>query len=837
MNPSPAPSLPTVPEPLQGLVELALDVRWAWSHSSDVLWRQLAPEVWERTHSPWHILQTIAQTRLQQFAKDEEFVALLNQHVEERTQTLIAPSWYAEHFQNMPADAPSPSPLLGEVAYFSMEFGLTEALPIYSGGLGILAGDYLKVASDLGVPVVGIGILWQQGYFRQALNANGEQIEFYPFNDPGQLPLSPLRNSRGEWVSVDLSFPRRTVHLRVWEVRAGRVMLYLLDANDLLNSAVDRGITSELYGGGPEMRLQQELILGIGGWRVLRALGIEAEICHLNEGHAAFAVLERARCFTEDNGVGFEEALCATRPGNLFTTHTAVEAGFDRFPMRLVREYLSEYAGELGTTVERILSLGAEEGGETFNMAFLAIRGSGAVNGVSRLHGEVSRRLFQPLFPRWPRGEVPVGHVTNGVHVPSWDSPEADALWTKIGGKGPWLSDPRELAELVRGVGDEELWELREAARRKVVSMARDHLRRQGPIAGSLEASGSDLQCLCDPSVFTMGFARRFATYKRVDLLLHDPARLERILCGPGSRAQLILAGKAHPADVEGKRVIKEWTDFIARCNVRPHVIFLVDYDMDLAEHLVHGVDLWINTPRRPWEASGTSGMKVLVNGGLNLSEIDGWWAEAYDPEVGWALGDGLEHDSDPAIDAAEAERLYDLLEYEIIPEYYDRDALGIPRKWVGRVRESMARLTPEFSANRMIEDYLTRYYLPGAVAYRERVGRHAARLLAWREALDARWGDLDFVDYSVQTADGEHTFRVKLSAGRVPADGFRVEMYAEPGEVRALTRESGDAHGVFTFSATVSAERPATDYTPRAVPWFRGAQVPLECDYILWYR
>jgi glycogen phosphorylase len=845
MNPSPAPALPPVPEPLRGLVDLALDVRWAWSHSSDVIWRRLAPEIWERTHSPWHILQTVARDTLEDFAQDPEFVGLVRRHVDERAQVLAGRSWYAENCQKLEG-APIPSPLLGQVAYFSMEFGLTEALPIYSGGLGILAGDYLKAASDLGVPLVGIGILWQQGYFRQALSTDGEQMEFFPFNDPGQLPISPLRDSRGEWVSVDLRFPRRMVHLRVWEVKAGRVTLYLLDANDLMNGAADRGITSELYGGGPEMRLQQELILGIGGWRVLRALGVEAEICHLNEGHAALAALERARCHMEDNGVGFEEALAATRAGNVFTTHTAVEAGFDRFPVGLVKEYLGDYVQELGISMERLLALGATGDGQTFNMAFLAIRVSGGVNGVSRLHGEVSRRLFQPLFPRWPQAEVPVGHVTNGVHVPSWDSAESDALWTDLCGKRRWLGDPSALGDLIRTAGDELLWTFRDAARRNLVAMARDHVRRQGPIAGSLEALGSDAGCLCDPEVLTIGFARRFAMYKRLDLLLHDPARLERILCGPGSRVQLILAGKAHPADGTGKAMIKAWTDFIARCNVRPHVIFMVDYDMDLAEHLVHGVDLWLNTPRRPWEASGTSGMKVLVNGGLNLSELDGWWAEAYAPEVGWALGDGLEHDNNPAVDAAEAERLYDLLEYEIIPEFYDRDEEGIPRRWMARVRESMARLTPEFSTNRMMRDYLVRYYLPGAVAYRARVaGENARELLAWRDALDAHWGDLAFVDFAVEPGDGGaagsggadmHRFEVKVRAGRVPAGGFQVEVYADPGETHILKREGGDRQGVFTYSGSVPATRPAADYTPRVVPWHQGAQIPLECGHILWY-
>jgi starch phosphorylase len=382
--------------------------------------------------------------------------------------------------------------------------------------------------------------------------------------------------------------------------------------------------------------------------------------------------------------------------------------------------------------------------------------------------------------------------------------------------------------------------------------MSRDHLRRQGPIAGSLEALGSDLTCLCDPGVLTIGFARRFATYKRVDLLLHDPERLERLLCGPLSRAQLILAGKAHPADVKGKKMIKKWTDFIARCNVRPNVIFLVDYDMDLAEHLVHGVDLWVNTPRRPWEASGTSGMKVLVNGGLNLSELDGWWAEAYRPEVGWALGDGLEHDEDPAVDAAEAEALYDLLENEVIPEFYDRDADGIPRRWIARVRESMATLTPRFSTNRMMAEYLDKYYVPGAVAYRDRVGRDAARLLDWKETLEAHWDDLRFVEYSVETVQGPqgetHLFRVKASHGAVPPTAFEVQMYAEPGEVHRLEperiepvartgRRSIGGPEVLAYSGSIPTVRPADDYTPRIVPWHPGARVPLECERILWYE
>jgi starch phosphorylase len=861
-----------VPEALKGLMDLALDLRWSWSHSSDELWQILEPDLWEITHNPWHILQTISQKRLEELANDPQFLALLNRHLEGLSSALAARPWFSDQAAGK----------LRSVAYFSMEFGLSEALPMYSGGLGILAGDFLKVASDLGVPLVGVGLLWQQGYFRQALDASGAQIEFFPYNDPGQLPIMPLRDPEGEWVSITLRLPRRALKIRVWEVRAGRVKLYLLDTNDLANSPADRGITSDLYGGGPEIRLQQEMVLGIGGWRLLRTLHMEPEICHLNEGHAAFAVLERARCFMEDHGVAFSVALTATRAGNIFTTHTPVEAGFDRFDPKLVTDYLGEYARGLGLSDDELLALGrqpqpawAEQDPATttdeelFNMAYVAIHGSGAVNGVSRLHGEVSRRLFQPLFPRWPHRQVPVGHVTNGVHVPSWDSQEADALWTRYCGKARWLDGVTGLAEKIRSVSDEELWAFRDANRRKLIAMARDHVQRQGPVAGSLEELGLDVSCLCDPGFLTLGFARRFTAYKRVNLLLSDPDRLERILCGETSRVQLVLAGKAHPADEEGKAMVRQWTEFIRRCTVRPHILFLVDYDMAIAEHLVHGVDLWINTPRRPWEASGTSGMKLLVNGGLNLSELDGWWAEAYSPEVGWALGDGLEHDSDPAWDAIEAERLYDLIENEILPEFYDRDEKGIPRRWVARVRESMARLAPEYSANRMLEQYLHDYYVPAADRYRRRVANGAdlaSAIEKWHRSLDERWGSIAFLSYEVDvgatTSTGTtYTFRVEVDLGALCAEDVEVQLYAEPIEEAPARPEAAAAppllspeiHGfkpqppsdtqastsatVRSYTLTLHTLRPPGDFTPRVIPRHSDALIPLEARQILWYR
>src|SRR5258706_12934430 len=586
-----------------------------------------------------------------------------------------------------------------------MEFMLSEALPIYSGGLGNVAGDQLKAASDLGVPVIGVGLLYQQGYFRQVIDKDGAQQALFPYNDPGQLPITPLRQANGEWLRLEIALPGYSVWLRAWQAQVGRVKLYLLDSNDAANYPAHRGITSELYGGGPELRLKQELLLGIGGWRLLVALGVQAEVCHLNKGHAAFAVLERARTYMEETGQTFEVALAVTRAGNLFTTHTAVAAGFDRFAPAFIEQYLGGYAEQkLRISLHDLLALGRSDPtvpGDPSNMAYLGIRGSGAVKGGRRLHGKVSRELFEPLFAHWPQHGVPVGYVTNGVHTPTWDSALADALWTQACSKERWLGTTEGLEDYIRSVSDARLWQFRAAARKSLIDYAHDRLSRQLVASGASPEAVERAKHLFDPNALTLGFARRFATYKRPNLLLHDPGRLLRLLTHPQRPVQLIIAGKAHPADQAGQALIQEWTHFVRRAEVRSHAIFLADYDMLLTEHLVQGVDIWLNTPRRPWEACGTSGMKVLVNGGINLSELDGWWAEAYTPEAGWALGDGREHGDDPAWDAAEAVTLYERLEREGIPEFYARDEHGIPTAWGAPMRESMSRVTPRFSPQR----------------------------------------------------------------------------------------------------------------------------------------
>jgi starch phosphorylase len=832
----------SAPPGLESLTELAMDLRWSWNHGADELWRRLDPALWALTYHPNVVLQTVSREKLASVLADPGYCRLLERLVQAKRQAVAEPAWFQQKY---------PSARLNCVAYFCLEFMLSEVLPIYSGGLGNVAGDQLKAASDLGVPVIGVGLLYQQGYFHQVIDRNGAQQALYPYNDPGQLPITPVRQPNGEWLRLEIVLPGYSVWLRAWQVQVGRAKLYLLDTNDAANFPVHRCITSELYGGDLELRLKQEMVLGMGGWRLLTALGIKPDVCHLNEGHAAFALLERARTFMQENGVPFAVALAATRVGNLFTTHTAVAAGFDLFSPALMEQYLGRYAHEkLGLSLHEFLALGRrnpDDLGEPFNMAYLATRGSGAVNGVSRLHGRVSRHIFAPLFPRWPEAEVPVGHVTNGVHMPTWDSIAADELWTEACGKGRWLGTSSTLEADIRRVSDEKLWALRADGRKSLVEYARDRVGRQMAVAGAGPAAISRTQARLDPGVLTLGFARRFATYKRPNLLLHDPDRLLRILKNPQRPAQLIIAGKAHPADLAGQALILEWTRFIRRGDASPPVIFLADYDMLLAERLVQGIDVWINTPRRPWEASGTSGMKVLVNGGLNLSELDGWWAEAYMPEVGWALGDGQEHGDDPAWDAAEAEALYERLEQEVIPEFYTRNEQGIPIAWVARIRESMARLTPRFSASRTVREYTEQHYLRAADAYRVRAadqGAVARKQVDWQNTLASTWSAFRFGAMTVETKGEQHVVVGEVFLQDASPDAVRVELYADGAnggdamrqEMTRLRQLPGEAGG-YAYSATVSSARPASDYTARIVPRCDGVAVPLEDARIVWQR
>jgi starch phosphorylase len=829
-----------LPAPLAALEDLALDLRWTWSHEADKLWKRIDADAWSRTRNPWTILQNVATAQFDALAADRSFLDDLDRIVAARRAYLAQPGWFSSVYGGT---------ALAGIAYLSMEFGLSEALPLYAGGLGVLAGDFLKTASDLGIPAAGVGLLFQEGYFRQVIDAAGRQHETTPYNEPATMPIRPVFEGHGPRLRIPLELPGRTLFLRVWEASVGRTTLYLLDSNDPFNSAVDRSITAKLYGGSSETRLLQELVLGIGGWRAIEKLRPEIEVCHINEGHAAFVVLERSRQLARRLGIGLREAWWAARAGTVFTTHTPVKAGFDRFPPELIEKYLGDPARQAGTSTADILALGRgpEDGASTlFEMAYLAVRGSLATFGVSRLHGRVSRHIFQPLFPRWPTRDVPVDHVTNGVHVPSWDSAEADRIWTAACGKDRWRGMPDALSESIESLSDEALWAMRGDSRAGLVLSVRERLRTHLSRRGLPAETVARTSAVLDPNLLTLGFARRFTGYKRPNLLLRDLARLGRLLNDDRRPAQIVVAGKAHPDDEEGKEMIRQWILVAERPEFRQRVVFLEDYDLALAEELVRGVDLWINTPRRPWEACGTSGMKVLVNGGINLSALDGWWEEAYAPGLGWAI-DGRAPRGEQEQDALDAETLYRLLEREVAPEFYGRDAQGVPRAWIARIRRSMAVLTPRYCSTRMVREYVTKAYLPAVQTLRERVAAGAdlaKRISRWEERVRRAWGSLHIGATALtRTEDGTH-FSVPVYLGEMAPEDVSVEIYADPRdgvppEIAELTRGepiAGAANG-HVYVGRAPQSRPAEDFTVRIVPHHRGVRVPTELELILWQR
>ena len=821
---------------VDSLAELALNMRWSWNHEADEIWKQLDAALWELTHNPWIVLQTVSRDQLERQLANPAFSEKINELIKLKEQLAGEQGW----FQKTHSDSP-----LSCVAYFSMEYMLSEALPIYVGGLGNVAGDQLKSASDLDVPVVAIGLLYGQGYFRQEIDKDGSQLALFPYNDPGQLPISPLRLPNGEWLRIKIALPGYPIWLRTWQVQVGKLNLYLLDSNDAANLPVYRGITNEIYDGGPETRIKQEMLLGIGGWKLLQAMGIKPEVCHMNEGHAAFLILERACDFMKETGVSFEEALAVTRAGNHFTTHTAVAAGFDHFSPALMEQYFSTYAkDELHISFDELMALGrldVNNLSESFNMAYLAIHGSGSVNGVSSLHGSVSQHLFQPLFERWPTPEIPIGSVTNGVHMPSWDSEFADKLWTDACGKDRWKGDLETLRDHIYKVEDEKLWEMRTASRLSLVEYVRKRFEMQESVSGEpgmMEVAKN----IFDPNVLTLGFARRFVPYKRPTLLLHDEERFIRILTNPERPVQLVIAGKAPPYDEGGKVLIREWVQFIRRHNLFKHVVFLSDYDMLLTENMVQGVDVWLNTPRRPWEACGTSGMKVLVNGGINLSELDGWWAEAYTPEVGWAIGDMQEHGEDPGWDAAEATALYTILEQQVVPDFYDSNKNGIPEKWVGKMRNSMAMLTPRFSANRTVREYTEKYYLPAAEKYLQRAagkGAMGINIVKDEHEIKSKWNGIKIEEVKSEYIKNGFEFTATIALNEIDTNKVLVELYADGKEEmhpeRIKMNAQPNADGVQVYKAEVITTRPASDYTIRIIPDYENIAVPLENNCIVW--
>jgi len=834
--------LPEMPPGLGRLAELALDLRWSWYHKADNIWRSINETLWNTTHNPWLILHNCSRKRFEQLSVDRNFITMLDELEQFLEQQNSEPTWFESDISDDKHHLP--------IGYLSMEFGLSESLPIYSGGLGILAGDFLKSANDLGLPLSGVGLLYQQGYLRQELGEEGEQIEQYPFNDPSQLPIAPFHDENGEWVRVKVPIEDRLVRLRVWEARVGRVTLYLLDSNDPLNRPSDRSITSQLYPTHGELRLKQEIILGIGGWRLLKQLYGGECICHLNEGHPAFAILERTIDLMRRFSLDFEQALWASRSSNIFTTHTPVAAGFDGFPIRWIRRYLEPYLSESKIDFHSFCKLGqmfsepADK--QLFSMAAMAMRGSFMVNAVSRKHGMVSKTLFQPQFPDWPHAEVPVDHVTNGVHMPSWDSRVADKLWTKFCGQNRWRNNDDNMIEpIFSHLDDQTLLDFRTNGRLQLIDYARSCIKHERtiPVLGKDESVTHFL----DSNTLTIGFARRFTAYKRPDLLLHDPSRLLRLMTDTERPLQLIVAGKAHPADEHGKNMIREWTRFASQSQVRGRCIFIFDYDMLVAEELVQGVDLWLNTPLPPMEACGTSGMKVLVNGGLNLSTLDGWWAEAYEPRRGWVLPDPDSQLSPEQRNAADAEALYHLLEHEIIPAFYTRDDNNLPQGWIARMRASMTELSPRFHANRMLREYWQDFYTPATAAYLERTAdqAHLAReLAAWQRTIADCWQHVRFGELHIQTSDRYHEFVAEVYLDQLSADNIRVSLYAEGGpNVSPLDIPMqidcpliGAING-YLYKAKAPIERPEWNFTPRIIPHHPKVRIPVENTCILWHH
>jgi len=814
--------VPMLPEPLQPLEDLANNLLWAWDPDITQLFRRIDEDLWEETNNnPAKLLGDVTQERLDELARDEGFLHHLRQLHDRYRRYMTQMTWYSRKYGATDEV---------RVAYFAAEFGITRCLRLYSGGLGILSGDHLKSASDLGIPLVGIGLLYQKGYFIQYLNADGWQQETYASNDVYNLPITPVHDAHGNPVVISVEYPGRDVHAQVWKVQVGRTALYLMDTNIPQNSAEDQDIGDYLYGGDREMRLKQELMLGVGGVRVLAKLGFRPSVFHMNEGHSAFMALERIRQLMRNEGLSFSEARIACAAGNIFTTHTAVPAGFDLFSRELMERYLGPIVTSMGVDFEMFLAVGRGDPFDRdapFNMALFAARNSNHVNGVSELHGEVTRKMFHAIMPDVPVHEVPIGSITNGIHVRTWTAPEIASLYDRYLGER-WADDPSDpkVWHRIYEVPDAELWRAHERRRARLVTFARTHLRAQLKTRGFSEVDVAVADEVLDPEILTIGFARRFATYKRATLFLKDKDRLKRLLCDANRPIQIVFAGKAHPLDEPGKQLIQEIVEFSEDPQVRRRMLFLENYDMEVARFLVGGVDLWLNTPQRPLEASGTSGMKALYNGALNLSILDGWWAETYDPGVGWAIGGGEEYEDREYRDQVESRSMFHSLERDIVPLFYERDANGLPRKWIQMMKNAVAGLGPVMNTSRMVREYSELYYRPAAEGFARLAENRYARArehAIWMEQIYRHWKAtrvesvrvLDTMEHRPVGSEIEVEARVRL--GEIRSDQVVAEAYAgllngsheiPQGKAFPLAWERELEPGVHLFRGKVRCER-----------------------------
>ena len=774
--------VPNIPEALEALRKLAYNIRFSWRGEIRDLFQRIDPGLWtDCKHNPVLMLGLVSQDRLEELSRDQGFTAQLERISQDFDRYLSRPRIKAGDY--------SPEKEF-RVAYFSAEFGLAGCLPIYSGGLGILAGDHLKSASDLNIPLVGVGLLYQEGYFSQYLSSDGWQMETYPVNDFNNMPVKLIRDSNGKPVQVSVDFKGEKVNILVWRVDVGRVPLYLLDTNLPSNSSEVRRTTAQLYGGDWEMRIRQEIVLGIGGIRALKALGIDPTVIHMNEGHSAFSALERINLFRKEKGLTFDEARELVIATTVFTTHTPVPAGNDAFDTALVRSYFEEYAKELGINFRVLLGYGKidpRNEDEKFGMSPLALRLSSHANGVSRLHGRVSRSMWQRVWPRHPEEDIPIDYVTNGIHVPTWIASEKSSLFDRYLGPD-WAEDPdnERVWRQIEQIPNTEIWRYHERCRDHLVAFSRRLLADQMRRRGATPAEILRVNDVFTPDAMTIGFARRFATYKRATLLFKNPDRLAKILNNPDFPVQIIIAGKAHPQDNEGKEFIKTITHYASEERFRRRIVFLEDYNSHIGHIMVSGTDIWLNTPRRPLEACGTSGMKALANGSLNLSVLDGWWDEGYKSDYGWAIGKGEEYNDHQAQDDIESRDLYNLLEKEVVPLFYRRGNDELPRGWIEKMKAGLRDLVPVFNSHRMVQEYTDRFYLPCSTRYNRLSDSDFSEtksLASWRQKVMTGWNSVSVLE--VISDEGRDIpigdkleVTAKVILGELTPDDVTVEAY-----------------------------------------------------------
>ncbi len=838
--------VPSIPEPIAPLLELAYNLWWTWNYEAVTLFQRLDRRLWDQArHNPVKLLADVPQQRLEEVANDPAYLAHMDRVLDQLGEYMEADTWFEKKYPDLKERL---------IAYFSMEFGLHECLPMYSGGLGCLAGDHLKSASDLGVPLVGIGLLYHQGYFQQFLSNDGWQFEDYPQLDIHHMPMKRVDDADGKPLLVRFPVGSREVAAQVYIVQVARTKLYLLDTAIPENHPDDRNITVRLYGGDQDMRIRQEIVLGFGGTKALRALGHDPDLFHMNEGHSAFLVLERIAHLVETEKLSFAEAREAVAGSTIFTTHTPVPAGIDTFPHSLVYNYLSPYAKRMKCTVEELISLGqtySHNPDEPFSMATLALRLTRKSNGVSKIHGRIAREMWRSNWPSVPVEEVPITSVTNGIHVRSWVSSDISQLFERY--LGPeWVANPddSEIWNRVDDIPDAELWRAHERRRERLVVETRRHLKEQFIKRGAPPSQIAEADELLNPEALTIGFARRFAPYKRATLLLRDEERLLKLLTNTDRPVQIVFAGKAHPRDNMGKELIKRIVQFARRSEIRNRIAFVENYHIGIARFLVQGVDVWLNTPTKPLEASGTSGMKVTSNGGLNFSILDGWWAEGYKGTNGWMIGDDRIYDNQDYQDFVESESIYDTLEGEIIPMFYDRGSDGLPRKWIATMKASMRTLTARFSSFRMVREYADKLYIPtmrNGIHLRAE-GFNAARSLAkWRRGISQRWAGVEIKDFNTSAAREQKvgstiavTARVKL--GEVSPDDVVVQLYHGPtptngmieaGRASAMECQQRSADGVFEYTGIIPCSTSGQHaFTVRVLP--RHPDISGEHDFSL---